>query len=137
MCKIGLIDYMRQSGTVNLHGQNTFSDKRYNELQSAGKMIKNYLKGSDLKVDMYDINSVPEDKFVYFKVPDGVYVEVTNLLDDVVYPQEFIDRHDKEPVIRQIFRFIEKINTADVSPIDRMMSITRARYSNYLRNVNK
>ena len=137
MCKLGLIDYMRQCGTVQLHDQNTLSDKRYEELKSAQRMIKSAIKGSDLRVDLYDGNSVPKGKFVYSKVPDCVFVEVTDLLKDKVYPEEFIDRAGKEPVLRQIFKFIDKVCLNEESPIEHMKKMTRIKYLNYLKKVGK
>ena len=124
MCKLGLFDYFRQSGNVYLHEQNTLSNTRYEELKSARAMIKNYLKDSNLKVDIYDGNSVPKDKFVYAKVPDCVFVEVTDLISDKVRTEEFFDQAHKEPVLRRIFRFVEK-SYGDEPRLEKMIQATR------------
>ena len=134
MCKLGLIDFYRQSGNVYLHGQNTLSDERYEELKSARKMLKRYLEDSNLKVDIYDGNTVPQDKFVYAKVPDCVFVEVTDLLSDKVKSEEFFDQAHKEPVIRRIFSFVEK-NYGDESPLNRMIQATRIKYAHHLSKI--
>ena len=137
MCKIGLFDYLRQAGNVYLHGQNTLSNTRYDELKSAQKMIKNYLKNTNLKVDIYDGNAVPKDKFVYAKAPDCVFIEVTDLLSDKVRSAEFFDQVHKEPVLRRIFQFVEKANGLEETQLKRMIDCTRIKYSAYLRRMGK
>ena len=88
MCKLGLFDYMKQAGKVNLHEQGKLSNKRYEELKSAQKMIKNFVKDTDYRVDIYDAQTVPADKFVYTQKSDSVFVEVTNLLNDKVKSED-------------------------------------------------
>lgn len=135
MCKLGLFDYMRQVGTVKVHGQGTLSNVRYNELKSAQKMIKNYIKDSNARVDIYDAQSVPADKFVYVKQPDSVYVEYTDLLHDKTKTGEFMDRNGGEPVLRQIFKFIEKADGAIETPIDKMKETTLVKLHNYTKKM--
>lgn len=133
MCSVGLWYYMKNAGSVKLHEQGTLSDKRYNELKSAQKMIKSAIKGSDLQVDIYDINSVPKDKFVYCKNPDGVYVEVKDLLKDTVKSEEFVDRRKyTEPFLRRIFRFIDEASGVEESPIEDFKKLSIRRYNYYM-----
>ena len=137
MCQLGLIDFWRQTGTVNLHEQNTLSNSRYEELKSARKMIEKAIQDSSLKVDIYDGNCAPKDKFVYAQVPDCVFVEVTDLLSDKVKSEEFFDQSNKEPVLRRLFRFIDKVTNVEEPPIERMKKMTMIRYNHYLSNLNK
>ncbi len=127
MKNIGLFSYMRQAGKVKLHEQGQLSNGRYDELKSAQKMIKNYLKDADCKVDIYDAQTVPADKFVYTQKKDSVFIEVTDLLHNKVESEEFCDKPD-EPFLRQIFKFIDKIYGVDEEPIERMKSIQRSKY---------
>ncbi len=125
MNKIGLFDYIRQAGKVNLHEQGTLSNSRYEELKSAQKMIKSFIKNSDCRVDIYDAQTVPADKFVYTKRPDSVYVEMTDLLCNKTKSEEFYDKPG-ESFIRQIFKFIDKASGVE-EPIEKMKSLQRTK----------
>lgn len=131
MCKLGLFDYMKQAGNVNLHEQGKLSNKRYEELKSAQKMIKNFVKGTDYRVDIYDAQTVPADKFVYTQKSDSVFVEVTNLLNDKVKSEEFTDKPG-EPFLRQIFKFIDKSYGYEEEPIDRMKRSSLIKYKKFV-----
>lgn len=130
---IGFFDYMKQVGKVTLHEQGTLSNSRYDELKGAQKMIKNYIKDTNCKVDIYDANNVPEDKFVYMKRNDCVFVEIKDLLTNKTQSEEFYDKKDTTSVLRDIFKFIEKANGEGESPIEKMKQMTRIKYNLYLR----
>ena len=127
---IGLFDYLRQAGSVKLHERKSVSPEMYDQLKSAQKMIKRYIKGTDLKVDIYDSTTVPEEKFVYWRGPKSVYVEVTDLLKGDVKADEFWE-NDKsgEHILRRIFRFIDKANGVQKEPIDEFVSKSRTKYN--------
>ena len=125
MCKLGLFDYMKQAGSVYLHKQGTLSDARYEELKGAQKMIRNFIKDSECRVDIYDAQSVPADKFVYTRRPDSVYIEVNNLLNDKTECEEFMDKAG-EPMLKRIFKFIDK-TFGEEEPIERQRELTMAR----------
>ena len=125
MCKLGLFDYLRQVGTVHLHKQGTLSDARYEELKSAQKMIRNFIKDTDCRVDIYDAQSVPADKFVYTRRPDSVYIEVNNLLNDKIEYEEFVDKAG-EPMLKRIFKFIDK-SFGKEPPVEELRSTTIAK----------
>lgn len=130
-----LINLLTQAGSVKLHPQGTLSNQRYDELKSAQKMLKNYMKGSDKRIDIYDALSVPKDKFVYTKQKDSVFIEVTDLIDGTTNTAEFCDKEGKEPVLRQIFNFISKNeNPFRKSPLEEMIDVTKRKYEVFVKN---
>ena len=136
MSGIGLFSYLRQAGSVKLHEQNEVSNEMYSQLKSAQQMIKSYVKGSDSRVDIYDSTTVPKDKFVYMRSPNSIYVEVKDLLRDKVSQGEFWNKgKNGEPILRQIFKFVEKSSGVEESTLDKMKYFTKMKYSRYLENL--
>ena len=135
MCNLGLFSFMKQAGSVHLHEQGTLSSKRYDELKCAQKMIKKFMGDTNYRVDIYDANTVPADKFVYTKEPDSVYMEVKDLLNDSVSTAEFFEKND-EPMLRRIFKFVDKSLGVE-SPIESMKKCTRSRLQFRKKSNNK
>lgn len=126
---IGFFSYLRQAGNVKLHEPKSISPELYEQLKSAKKMIKGYIKGSDLKVDIYDSTTVPKDKFVYMRSPKSIYVEVTDLLKNKVETNEFWEQDSSgEHILRRIFRFIDKANGVEEEPMAKFIRSARTKY---------
>ena len=135
MCEIGLFSYLRQAGSVKLHGQQGFSDELYEQLKGAQRMIKNYIKGTNLRVDIYEGSTVPAEKFVYWRSPECVYVEIKDLLNDTVEQQEFWNRKGgKEPLIKQIYSFVDRASGVEKPHIEEVKEMAKLRYRRYLQN---
>ncbi|MCR5265238.1 MAG: hypothetical protein K6E29_01425 [Cyanobacteria bacterium RUI128] len=128
---------MKQAGSVKLHEQNAISDDLYNQLKSAQKMIKSHIKGSDLRVDIYDATNAPKDKFVYMREPGSVYIEVTDLLKGETQADEFWEKsRSNEPLLRRIFKFIDKA-TGYEEPIKVEKETTRRKFYYFLERKKK
>ena len=137
MSSIGFFDYLKQAGSVHLHEQNTLSDGLYSQLEGAKSTIKNAIKDTNLRVDIWDGSAAPEDKFVYWREPhsDCVYVEVKDLLNDTVESNEFWKKDRKGDFsVRRLYEFIDKSLGIERSPIEEMQHTTRRKYFNYLNN---
>ncbi len=132
---MSLIKLLTESGKVKLHPQGQLSVQRYDELKGARKMIKNYLRNSSLRVDIYDAQSVPKDKFVYTKQKDSVFIEITDLLNNKTQTKEFFDQKGEEPLLRQIFKFVEKTESPYAeSSWEKMINKTLRKYNVLIKN---
>ena len=132
MCKLGLLDFMRQVGTVEVGSQGTLSKATYEKLLNAKGVIKNYIKDTNCKVELYDANSLPADEFVYKDERENIRVKVKDLIYDSEEIKDIINKKDSdEPLLRKIYEFVQSACYQNEKPIDRMKRATNARVKNY------
>ena len=58
-------------------------------------------------------------------------ISYTDLISDKVRTEEFFDQAHKEPVLRRIFRFVEK-SYGDEPRLEKMIQATRKKYIHHL-----
>ena len=121
MCKLKLMDYLRQSGKVFVQEQGTLSDKTYEKVLGAKSVIENAIGKTSLRVDICDANIQPNPSY-YINTPNNVRVIVQDLLNDQNrYVEEFVDVIEPDkPFVRKIYDMIDKIIGDTELPIDKM-----------------
>ena len=135
MCQLGLIDFLKQSGSVVVHKQGSLSNETYQKVLEAKSAIQNYIKNTSYKVDFYDSNNMLDNINSHNHCANGVRVIVSDLLNDTSFSRDIYDNPNIEkPFIRRIYETIGLIQS-DKQPIDNFIENTKLKYKCYLRKL--